>query len=274
MSAWCESHSDIWNHWKLDRLQALIAADLPEGLDPDEQRVFLVGSIHALFHFALDNSWRAGDLSKWGDAGIERAAKWRRKPGALVSALRESTFLEDSTIKGWAERAGRLIKNRVDRENANRAKAGLALSRAESERVPGESRTGPEREPTVKDRKEQDRKGPERKESPSDDARALTLKLVELMKANDPKARIPADLSKWEDEADKLIRLDTRTLSEAMPVLEWCQRSAFWKANILSTGKFREKFPTLLGQMKADRSNGASGGATANGGAYADIRTA
>lgn len=151
--AWCESHSDIWNHWKLDRLQSLIAADLPLGLDSEEQRVYLVGSLHALFHFALDNSWRAGDLSKWGDAGIERAAKWRRKPGAMVSALRESTFLEGSTIKGWSERAGLLIKKRVERENVNRERAGLppASINAGAERVPNGTRAEPERGPTVKD---------------------------------------------------------------------------------------------------------------------------
>lgn len=267
--AWCESHSDIWTHWKLDRLQALIAADLPEGLDADEQRVYLVGSIHALFHFALDNSWRAGDLSKWGDAGIERAAKWRRKPGALVSALRESTFLEGSTIKGWSERAGLLIKKRVDRENVNRVRAGLPPV---SERVTGGARAEPERGPTVKNQNEQTET--ERKDGPSDDAKELTSRLVDLMRNNDIKAKIPGDLSKWEAEADKLIRLDARTLTESLPVLEWSQRSNFWKSNILSMGKFREKFPTLLGQMKAERSKGAGNGVTANGGAYAAIQTA
>lgn len=276
MGAWCESHSDIWNHWKLDRLQALIAADLPEGLDADEQRVFLVGSIHALFHFALDNSWRAGDLSKWGDAGIERAAKWRRKPGALVAALRESTFLEGSTIKGWAERAGLLIKKRVDRENANRAKAGLPP--VVSERVANGTRAEPERGPTVKEKTRTDQTRTERKDGPSDDAKALTSRLVELMKGNDPKAKIPADLSKWEDEADKLLRIDGRTPGEAGAVLEWCQNhrteSFSWAANIHSMGKFREKFPTLLGQMKAGRSRGTAVNAAAHGGAYAAIQTA
>lgn len=269
--AWCESHSDIWNHWKLDRLQSIIAAELPPGLDMDEQRVYLVGSIHALFHFALDNSWRVGDLTNWGDSGIERAAKWRRKPGALVSALRESGFLDGSIIHGWSERAGVLIKKRVERENVNRAKAGLPpkAMATDTERVTDGARADAERGPTVKDRTEPNHTEPEKGDGPSIEAKALTQRLCELMRVNDANARIPSDLSKWEAEADKLFRIDKRAPGEAGKVLEWSQRSEFWKANILSVGKFREKYPTLLLQMAGRPKNGAP--VATNGGQYAGL---
>lgn len=84
------------------------------------------------------------------------------------------------------------------------------------------------------------------------DAKELTAKLVALMVKNDPQARIPPDLGKWEAEADRLLRIDCRPITEAGRVLEWAQASTFWKANILSVSKFREKYTTLKLQMQSD----------------------
>lgn len=62
--------------------------------------------------------------------------------------------------------------------------------------------------------------------------------------------------------ADKLLRLDKRPLEEAKAVLRWSQDSAFWRSNILSIGKFREKYETLRLQMQGDRSKPMNGGRT------------
>lgn len=260
--AWLESHDDIWEHFKMERLQALIAPDLPPGLDPDEQRVLLVGHLHALWHFTLRSAWsKNADLTPWGDAGIERAVKWRRKPGALVAALRESGFLDGYTPHGWMDRAGSLVKKRLGREDERRKEVG-------TEREPNGPRTEAERSPTGQDiQDKQDNQ--DRTDTASPAAKSLTHKLVELRLKNDSKAKIPADLSKWEADADRLLRLDGRTPDDAVRVLEWSQRSDFWKANILSMGKFREKYETLLLQMKA---GGAKNGVLkVTGGQYANL---
>lgn len=262
---WIESHDDIWEHHKLDRLQAQLADALPSELDQDEQRVLLVGHIHALWHFTLRNAWRDADLRPWGDAGIERAARWRRKPGALVAALRSAGLLEEFTPHGWMERAGDLVKKRLDREKVRRERLGFPAPGAV--RPPNGATTGSQRCATVTDQTQPNHTKPN---PPNPAATRLVNRLVEIMRQDDSKARIPGDLASWEAEADRLMRLDGRTEAEALRVLEWAKRDPFWKPNIMSMGKFREKFSTLVLRM------GGTSNATAkiNGGDYAALKTA
>lgn len=103
---WIESHSDIWGHWKtLALMRALGVSD-----------VQAVGHLQSLWHFVLEHAWRDSDLSKWGDDGIEGAARWRGEPGAMVKALRDSGFLDGAIVHGWAERAGKLVRDRFYNE--------------------------------------------------------------------------------------------------------------------------------------------------------------
>lgn len=77
--------------------------------------------------------------------------------------------------------------------------------------------------------------------------------LAMLMAENDPKAKIPAPGSalygKWVADVDRLHRIDGRGWTEIEAVVRWCQGDSFWKANILSASKLREKFSTLVMQM-------------------------
>jgi len=81
-------------------------------------------------------------------------------------------------------------------------------------------------------------------------AKGLVTSLVSMMKQNDPRARLPANLTKWVVAAEALLRIDKRPPEEAAQVLDFSQRDSFWRANILSMTKFREKYPTLLLQMQ------------------------
>ena len=89
--------------------------------------------------------------------------------------------------------------------------------------------------------------------APSADVLALTEQLIKAMTLNDPKAKIPANLARWHTEADRLLRLDKRPISEVSQVLAWSQADGFWKANILSLPKFREKYPTLRAQWERSK---------------------
>jgi len=55
--------------------------------------------------------------------------------------------------------------------------------------------------------------------------------------------------SRWEVEAERMLRLDGRSLSQALEVLTWATHEDFWRPIILSIPKFRKKFDTLRGQM-------------------------
>ena len=69
---------------------------------------------------------------------------------------------------------------------------------------------------------------------------------------NDPKAKQP-DFQKWAESIDGLIRLDKRSKDEIRKVIDWIQTyksgNFTWKANILSTKKLRQHFPTMILQM-------------------------
>jgi uncharacterized protein YdaU (DUF1376 family) len=49
----------------------------------------------------------------------------------------------------------------------------------------------------------------------------------------------------WVASADRMLRIDKRNPEEAAELIRWAQRDEFWKGNILSMNKFREKFVQL-----------------------------
>jgi hypothetical protein len=76
--------------------------------------------------------------------------------------------------------------------------------------------------------------------------------LVELMLQNDPKAKVPKTESqryKWARDFRLLVERDERPVVEVRKVLIWGQNDSFWKGNILSPRKFREKYPALRSKM-------------------------
>lgn len=90
--------------------------------------------------------------------------------------------------------------------------------------------------------------------------KSLSDRLASRMEANDPKIFkakngdifTPFRLQKvtsWCDDIRKLVEIDGRAVEEVEKVIDWCQDDPFWKSNILSGRKLREKFPTLLLQM-------------------------
>lgn len=73
----------------------------------------------------------------------------------------------------------------------------------------------------------------------------LANKLYGLILENNPNVKKP-NLDKWAKDIDLMIRVDRRNVEDIIRVIEWCQRDSFWKSNILSTGKLREKFDQLI----------------------------
>ncbi len=76
----------------------------------------------------------------------------------------------------------------------------------------------------------------------------LSKILFGKIKQRDPKAKEP-DYQKWAVHIDYLNRLDGRSLKDVNEVILWCQRDSFWRNNILSTRKLRDKFTQLYLSM-------------------------
>ena len=77
----------------------------------------------------------------------------------------------------------------------------------------------------------------------------LSKLLLEKIQANTPTFKEP-NLDNWADHIRLMRETDNRTPKQIRFLIEWCQQDNFWQANILSTSKLREKFDTLVAQVK------------------------
>lgn len=70
-----------------------------------------------------------------------------------------------------------------------------------------------------------------------------------------PNSKVPDNVGKqkWCADIEKMKRLDNRTEKEIMTALNYAITDSFWKSNIRSTRKFREKFETLFIQSKGKK---------------------
>ena len=87
----------------------------------------------------------------------------------------------------------------------------------------------------------------------------LTQRLISWMQKNDPKSSIIRNLTErrqltWIDSCRLLRERDGRTLEEIKLVIDFSQNDDFWKSNILSMSKLREKFNQLWLKAKPGRS--------------------
>jgi hypothetical protein len=55
----------------------------------------------------------------------------------------------------------------------------------------------------------------------------------------------PTITAKWRDAARLLLDRDGRTFDQVTRAIDWCQDDEFWRANILSMPKLREKYDQL-----------------------------
>ncbi|MGD6899318.1 replication protein [Bacillus infantis] len=62
-----------------------------------------------------------------------------------------------------------------------------------------------------------------------------------------------ANLQTWADDFRKLIEIDKVTKKKAKEVMDWVTNDEFWKTNVLSARKLREKFSELAIKMTASQ---------------------
>lgn len=58
-------------------------------------------------------------------------------------------------------------------------------------------------------------------------------------------------LQRWSVDFEKMARLDGYDIDDIKDVLVFSQRDSFWQTVILSAGKFRKQYLTLLGKIKS-----------------------
>lgn len=80
------------------------------------------------------------------------------------------------------------------------------------------------------------------------------MQLAELLRnqilATKPDAKVPANLDSWAETFRLMVERDNREPARIAEIIVWCQKDEFWRANILSADKLRQKFDQLELQMQ------------------------
>ncbi|HEX9061379.1 MAG TPA: phage replisome organizer N-terminal domain-containing protein [Clostridia bacterium] len=79
---------------------------------------------------------------------------------------------------------------------------------------------------------------------------SLSFELKRCILKNNPNAKVPDNLQKWANDFNKIIRIDKRSEEDLRLVIKYSQSNTFWRSNILSPSKLRDKFDTLYLQSK------------------------
>jgi len=84
-----------------------------------------------------------------------------------------------------------------------------------------------------------------------DDSNEISISNYLLLKIlnNNENFKKP-NIQSWASHVDKMIRLDKRSIDDITSIIDFATADDFWKSNILSTAKLRDKFDTLFIQSK------------------------
>jgi len=80
-------------------------------------------------------------------------------------------------------------------------------------------------------------------EIPREDVGIICDQLADRIERNG--STRPTITTQWRKDARLLIDRDNRTVAEIIKVIEWSQSDSFWRSNILSMAKLREKFDQM-----------------------------
>lgn len=82
---------------------------------------------------------------------------------------------------------------------------------------------------------------------------ALCQHLADRIEANGSKR--PTVTKRWRDAARLMLDRDGRTVEQIHAAIDWCQNDEFWRANILSMPKLRERYDQLRLQARRSHAN-------------------
>ncbi|WP_241475446.1 phage replisome organizer N-terminal domain-containing protein [Priestia flexa] len=101
---------------------------------------------------------------------------------------------------------------------------------------------------------DKEKKEKKKKPSPKYETCDITLaeKLYKLILEHDEKFKKP-NLEKWANDIRLMRERDDRTVEQIDYLIEWVQKHPFWRSNVLSASKLRDKATTLILQIKGEK---------------------
>ena len=251
--AWIESHQSLSRHRKTLKTAGRLSVD----------RHKLIGHLHELWWWALDNVGVDGKLTDMTPFEIGLAAQWDGDHDEFVRALIDGGFIDDHggclALHDWYDYAGKLIERRLQERERSQQRRAQAKKEAKQDAKPTKGQPADDHRSTVGTVPNRtvpnstiDSKDNVAKKFDDDSIpMRLALHLKREILSQDPNTRVPDDLTNWATEADRMMRLDKRDPQEAANLMTWAQNDHFWRANILSMGKFRKQYDKLKRQATA-----------------------
>ncbi|GAA0853313.1 hypothetical protein ACFQVD_26735 [Streptosporangium amethystogenes subsp. fukuiense] len=94
---------------------------------------------------------------------------------------------------------------------------------------------------------------------PREDVEQLCARLLQWLIKKNYRQRPQSVPDGWRDAARKLLDLDEIPLQEALDVLDWSQKDLFWRNNVHSMVKFRDKYGDLEMKSRGQRASSQDG---------------
>jgi hypothetical protein len=180
----------------------------------------------------------------------------------INTCITEQLFVSDGE-KFWSESLNRrkLKYQEVKDKKSEAGKKGMAKrwgSKQNDNTVITENNKGKEskgnKEKEIKEKENKEKKIPTSPKQVYDEQSIhfkLALRLYENILNNNPECKEP-NLQKWANDVRLMMEQDKRTEEQITYLMDWVQKDSFWKSNILSTSKLREKFDQLVIRVKED----------------------
>lgn len=216
-----------------------------------------------------------GFLEKTG-SGAYALHDWNDHQGYVIHAERRKAQARHAAAARWKPQSGQDMPGASDRHPDGNPPSLLSSSLPDSSLPFREEREtsprsvslsgpgGPDVPSETPPAKKPERKTPRPDPVPEDsDAYRLAVLMRDTLKANLPTLREP-DLQKWARSFAVALRNDKRMSEPAFVsrVVAWACSDSFWRANIQSPDKLREKFDQLTARMEneAEKARAAAQG--------------
>lgn len=184
----------------------------------------------------------------------------------LETSLKRGCFDRDEydergvlTSEGIQKRAGVVVEKREKMRSKYRNDKVSEVSDAETtQETRVETPQSKVKESKEKKSKEKNINSPKQVYDESSVPFQLANRLFTRILENNPNHKKP-NLQKWADDMRLMMERDSRTKEQIEYLIDWCQQDSFWKGNILSASKLREKYDQLVIQVKNRKGGGQSG---------------
>lgn len=238
---WIKMRSNLWDDPRVSRLVDLT----------DSSEAAVVGALYWLWA-AADQHTETGTMPGLSLRQIDRKTGIQGFGEALCDIGWLADHPEGVRIVNFEEHNGESAKRRC--ADAKR-KASVRKESAECPQESGQKteNLGEVAELEKEKEKEKDlkhiatEKPPKQKPSPSPDDLAVARTILEGVRSIVPNHK-PPDLDRWAETIRLMRERDNRSHTEIVEIFQWANRDHFWKANILSPDKLREKFDQLTAQ--------------------------